>query len=172
MKKTVKLTALAGVCALAIVLGVGCSPQADVIAPDGSGDNATVKAAATGDAAETADASEADLPEIAPNLPASDGMSLVEYHEGIGQDISAVTEVSAEACGSCHGSIEEIQSATDGVLVMDDTVQSPSANPHVNHYMDNLDCSNCHNLEGGSTLYCTSCHDWKLTKDNGTWGTN
>ncbi|ACV21382.1 cytochrome c3 family protein [Slackia heliotrinireducens] len=183
--KKIALSALTVACVFSLMLGAACTQQAqDSTSADqsaetteGATDEGTDEGAAATEA-ETADAESAeapeemggDLPEIAPDLPASDGITLVEYHESIGQDISGVTEVSYETCGECHGSAEEIVTATDGFLTMKGAIPVESANPHANHYTSNLACDNCHRLDAGSTMYCWSCHDWELSTDNGTWG--
>jgi hypothetical protein len=94
--------------------------------------------------------------------------SLIAFHESKGEDITAFTEVSRENCADseCHGEWVEIQEETDGVLEKAGTI----ANPHLNHKTKEIDCNDCHQLNKASTLYCNeNCHEWELTKDNGTW---
>lgn len=92
--------------------------------------------------------------------------SLIAYHENMGNDISGFTDVSKENCSQCHGEWTDIQAETDGVLEKDGF----TANPHANHMTKDLACTDCHSLTGPSTLSCDeNCHEWNLTKDNGTW---
>lgn len=93
--------------------------------------------------------------------------SLIAYHEAMGKDIANLGEVSVDACGTCHGDLAEIQSDTEDVLVSG----SLKANPHVNHMFKEYECSDCHSLTEASALSCDeTCHEWDMTRDNGTWG--
>lgn len=91
--------------------------------------------------------------------------SLLAFHASMGEDISMIMEISAEACGTCHGEWNSTVAETDALLVDGEL----SANPHQNHMFKEFACSDCHQLEEQSVLGCNSCHSWEITRDNGTW---
>ena len=63
-----------------------------------------------------------------------------------------------EFCTTCHD-YEKVIAATDHYWGEDE-----EANPHASHQGD-LDCSNCHNVHGTSTLMCSSCHNFDVPQE-------
>jgi hypothetical protein len=47
------------------------------------------------------------------------------------------------------------------VVATTDWGGSSGVNPHSSH-QGTIACSNCHSVHGTSTMYCNSCHSWKL----------
>ena len=85
--------------------------------------------------------------------------SLMAFHEGLGRDITFLTEVSKESCSQCHGDWTEIQEKTADILEKNGF----TANPHANHMTKETTCENCHSLTEASTLSCDiSCHTWEI----------
>lgn len=110
-------------------------------------------------------AEEADTDAPAAPVEASEN-SLIAFHDSIGMDISNLTEISVDACGSCHGDLAAIQAETEDILVYEGHV----ANPHKNHMRKEFKCTDCHSLESQSHLGCNdTCHTWEMTQNNGTW---
>lgn len=143
MKKRFLLALATALCAVAMMMCVACQPTA-----------------------QTSDSSSDAL------FPDYSEDSLVQFHEDLGSPLTS-TEVSKETCGGgseCHGTWQDIQAKTEGMLTIDENVLSKSVNPHANHMIKELECTECHNLTGPSTLRCDeACHDWQLSVTNGLW---
>lgn len=129
MNKKIAMVATAACFVACLALAAGCSP-----ASSGSSSGSAAKS----DAAEG---------------------SLVAYHQGIGQDISNVTEVSFESCAPCHGDADTIRSKTDDLWK--GIGQISDANPHESHATNALECSDCHTLSSGPQVnVCNQCHEF------------
>mgnify|MGYP001436858331 CR=1 FL=1 len=59
-----------------------------------------------------------------------------------------------EFCTRCHD-YDKVVASTENWGGED------GVNPHSSHQGE-LECTNCHSAHGTSTLYCNSCHNWKL----------
>jgi hypothetical protein len=138
--KRASLVAGAGAVVLAIAL-CGAAAQPDAIA----------SAAGASDSSDGVAAASSALDE-------GGGQGLVAQHEALGQDISSLTEISYESCGTCHGTYEDIQAATEDMW--EGIGQIPDANPHTAHATNALQCSDCHSLEGTQVNVCNQCHNF------------
>lgn len=139
MKKK-KLIIVALTCSLCVVLAgiaYGCAPVQQNADSSGNASLSTARG------------------DVAPD-------SLVAYHEALGQDFSAVTDVSVASCTSqsaCHsGNWEHIVEQTDELW--EGFGQIPAANPHYAHATNGFACVDCHSLEGQSVNQCNGCHNF------------
>lgn len=67
--------------------------------------------------------------------------------------ISMPKALTTDECLLCHGNIEEVAEATEGL----------DPNPHNSpHYGPELDCELCHHEHAESENFCAQCHEWEL----------
>ncbi len=129
MKK--KNIIIAGAIALAIGLAcLACSPKTD-------GDSGKEPSGQTG-----------------PEIVAKAG-SVMAYHTTLGLDMSAITEVSIDACSACHSWDKVVASTVD---MWEGLGQITDANPHDSHATNAFACGDCHKLYEPQVNVCDQCH--------------
>jgi hypothetical protein len=112
---------------------------------------------ATETASAAADSSALEVVDISASPDASKG--LVAMHKTLGVDISSITEISYDTCGTCHGDYQAIRARTEGIWP--GIGQISDANPHTAHASNSLTCSDCHSLNSEQVNVCNQCHDFQ-----------
>ena len=150
--RRISLIAAAGVLAVAIVACGFQAPSSD------AAEIAGAKAAgATAIASAAADSSALEVVDISASPDASGG--LVAMHETLGVDISSITDISYDTCGTCHGDYQTIRARTEAIWP--GIGQISDANPHTAHASNSLACSDCHSLTSEQVNVCNQCHDFE-----------